>query len=70
MFVKKIVLGILLYVLVSDKIVKLMNIKKKWTCVKVITDDLVLVCDEILDAPETVLSNSNDKKPTYKMKYF
>ena len=54
MFVKKVVLGILLDVLVSDKTVILMNIKKNWTCVKIITDDLVLAYDEILDAPETV----------------
>ena len=31
---------------------------------KSITDDLVITCDEIIDTPEPVLVNSNDKKTT------
>ena len=35
---------------------------------KSITNDLVITCDKIVDTPETVLINSNDKKATYKIK--
>ena len=34
---------------------------KNYTCVKSNTDDLVIICKEILDALKTVLINFNDE---------
>ena len=35
---------------------------KNYTEGKIITNDLVITCDEIVDVPKTVFTNSNDKK--------
>lgn len=40
------------------------------TCVKSITDGLVITCDEVVNTSGTILVNSNDKKETYKMNYY
>ena len=54
MHAKKIMLGMLAYVLVS--VIKIVTslFKKKYTCIKSITDNLVITCDKMMDIPETV----------------
>lgn len=63
---KKTLFGILAYVLLSViKIVILINIKRKKTCLKGLINDSVIACDKTVEMPEIDSINSSEIIPTY-----
>ena len=66
MYSKKTLFGILAYVLLSViKIVILINIKRKKTCLKGLINDSVIACDKTVEMPEIDSINSSEIIPTY-----
>lgn len=57
---KKIMLGILVYLLVSDKGCEIDECLKECTCTKRLADDL-FTCHQIVYIPETAIVNPNSK---------
>ena len=51
-------------------VINISDYLKTCTCVKSIIRDLVITCDEIVDTPETMSINSNNKKAAFKMGYY
>ena len=59
-YMKKIMLGILVYLLVSDKGCEIDECLKECTCTKRLADDL-FTCHQIVYIPETAIVNPNSK---------
>ena len=60
-YVKKIMLEILAYVIVSVTDCDMGEYLKDCACIKSLADDLVVTCNETVNTPDTTLINSNDK---------
>ena len=59
-YMKKIMLGILVYLLMSDKGCEIDECLKECTCTKRLADDL-FTCHQIVYIPETAIVNPNSK---------